>query len=73
MGRAIMHETGGCGRLISKRTVGRIGAGLVLFAVSVISASATDLPMRKAGLWEITTSVASHSIKMQQCTDANTD
>ena len=73
MGRAIMHETGGCGRLISKRTVGRIGAGLVLFAVSVISASAADLPMRKAGLWEITTSVASHSIKMQQCTDANTD
>jgi len=73
MGRAIMYETGGCGRLTNRRAVGRIGAGLVLLAVSVISASAADLPMRKAGLWEITTSVASHSIKMQQCTDANTD
>ncbi len=73
MGRAIMYETGVWGRFISRRAVGQIGAGFVLFAVSVIPASAADFPTRKAGLWEITTNVASHSIKMQQCIDASTD
>jgi Protein of unknown function (DUF3617) len=53
--------------------MGAFRTALLLVVVGVIPASAADFPMRKAGLWEITTSVASHSIKMQQCTDAKTD
>ena len=44
-----------------------------LLSSACVPASASDYPTRKAGLWEITTNVASHSIKMQQCIDAKTD
>jgi Protein of unknown function (DUF3617) len=44
-----------------------------LIVVAVIPANAADFPTRKAGLWEITTNIASHAIKMQQCVDAATD
>ena len=37
------------------------------------SASAAELPARKAGLWEITSNVGGRSMQMQQCTDASTD
>jgi hypothetical protein len=53
--------------------MGVFRTALLLVVVGVIPASAADLPTRKAGLWEITTNVASHSIKMQQCIDASTD
>ncbi len=43
---------------------------VVMFATS---ASAAELPARKAGLWEITSSVSGRSMKMHQCTDASTD
>ena len=53
--------------------MGAVRTALLLVVVGVSSASAADLPTRKAGLWEITTNVASRSIKMQQCIDAKTD
>jgi Protein of unknown function (DUF3617) len=46
---------------------------LLFIVAGSVPASAADFPTRKAGLWEITTNVASHAIKMQQCIDATTD
>ena len=43
------------------------------FLVFAASASAAELPARKAGLWEITSSASGRSMKMQQCIDASTD
>ena len=43
---------------------------VVIFATS---ASAAELPARKAGLWEIASSASGRSMKMQQCIDASTD
>lgn len=43
------------------------------FLVFATSASAAELPARKAGLWEITSSASGRSMKMQQCIDASTD
>jgi hypothetical protein len=50
-----------------------IGGSLVfLFAVSV--ASAAEFPPRKAGLWELSTTVpGGRAVSMQQCVDAKTD
>ena len=43
------------------------------FLVFATAASAAELPVRKAGLWEITSSASGRSMKMQQCIDASTD
>ena len=43
------------------------------FLVFATSASAAELPARKAGLWEITSSASGRSMKMQHCIDASTD
>ena len=48
-------------------------AVLFLAAAFAMPAAAADMPSRKAGLWEITTHVANHPMKMQQCIDAATD
>jgi hypothetical protein len=50
-------------------------SGVVLFLVVALAmpVAAAEMPSRKAGLWEITTNVASRSMKMQQCIDAATD
>ncbi len=47
----------------------------LLFAVAAAApASAAELPPRKAGLWEMKTTVSSgRTITMQQCVDAKTD
>jgi hypothetical protein len=55
------------------KTMGRVSAALFLLVICAVSASAADLPTRKAGLWEITTGMGGHSVKMQQCVDAATD
>jgi hypothetical protein len=55
------------------KAVGRVGAALFLLVIGAVSASAVDLPNRKAGLWEITTGMGDKSVKMQQCIDAATD
>ena len=53
----------------------RIAAALLLAAVSAAPASATDLPARKPGLWEVRTSIegSPHALTVQQCIDASTD
>jgi hypothetical protein len=43
------------------------------FLVFAISASAAELPARKAGLWEITSSASGRAMKMQHCIDGSTD
>ena len=53
--------------------MGRIRAAFVICIISAAAASAAELPARKAGLWEITTIMGSHSVKVQQCTDAASD
>ena len=78
MGQAVVdetavHETVIGARVMDGKAACRIGAVLVLLAVSSLSVAAAEFPTRKAGLWEITTSSENHSVKMQQCTDANTD
>ncbi len=52
----------------------RFGAACCIVAMCAASAFASDLPVRKAGLWQISTTVTSgHTISMQQCIDAKTD
>jgi len=53
--------------------MGRLETALFLVAVFAAPAFAAELPTRKAGLWEVTTNAAGHSVKMQQCIDAATD
>jgi hypothetical protein len=59
------------------REVGALGLGLCLLTVaSAASARAEDLPIRKAGLWEIKmvrTSSPLPSMTMQHCTDESVD
>jgi Protein of unknown function (DUF3617) len=53
--------------------VGRISIAFCVFVVfSIASASAAELPARKAGLWEITIA-GPHSFKVRQCSDAASD
>lgn len=53
--------------------MGRIGIAFSVFVIfSTASASAAELPARKAGLWEITIA-GPHSIKVRQCADATSD
>jgi hypothetical protein len=52
----------------------RFGAACCLIVIGTVPAFASDLPIRKAGLWEIDTVVTSgHAVSMKQCTDAKTD
>lgn len=52
----------------------RFGAACCLAMMCTAPAFASDLPARKAGLWQITTTVTSgHTVSMQQCVDAKTD
>jgi hypothetical protein len=53
--------------------MGRTCVALFLLVIGAASAAAADLPTRKAGLWEITTGMGDHAVKMQQCVDAATD
>ena len=52
----------------------RFGAACCLAMIGTAQAFASDLPTRKAGLWQIDTVVTSgHTVSMKQCTDAKTD
>jgi hypothetical protein len=54
----------------------RFAAGLLLWALPALSASAVELPTRKAGLWEIKmlrTGGPMPEMTMQHCTDEATD
>jgi hypothetical protein len=53
-----------------------IGATAVLVLAGVMPALAAELPSRKAGLWEVRTSIENHNgpvVTIQQCIDASTD
>jgi len=53
-----------------------IGATAVLVLAGVMPALAAELPSRKAGLWEVRTSIENRngpSVTIQQCIDASTD
>jgi hypothetical protein len=54
----------------------RLAAGLLLWALPALAASAVELPTRKAGLWEIKmqrTGGPMPEMTMQHCTDEATD
>jgi hypothetical protein len=54
----------------------RIAAGLLLAALPALTASAVELPTRKAGLWELKmlrTGSPAPEMTMQHCTDETTD
>jgi hypothetical protein len=52
----------------------RFGAACCLAMIGTAQAFASDLPTRKAGLWQIDTVVTSgHTVSMKQCIDAKTD
>ncbi len=52
----------------------KFGLALLLVLAGAAPASAAELPPRKAGLWEMKTTVSSgHLVSMQQCVDAKTD
>jgi hypothetical protein len=54
----------------------RLAAGLVLWTLPALAASAVELPTRKAGLWEIKmlrTGGPMPEMTMQHCTDEATD
>jgi Protein of unknown function (DUF3617) len=53
--------------------MGRIVGTFFVLVIGAMAASADEMPARKAGLWEITTGMGDHSIKMRQCIDATTD
>lgn len=46
---------------------------LPLFAAFIPTLAYADLPLRKAGQWEVTVDAAGTVQTMKQCTDANTD
>ena len=51
----------------------RFGAACCLAMMCTAPAFAGDLPARKAGLWQVDTTVAGHTVSMKQCIDAQTD
>jgi hypothetical protein len=52
----------------------RFGAAFCLAMIGTAPAFAGDLPPRKAGLWQIDTTIsAGHTVSMKQCIDAQTD
>ena len=53
-----------------------IGATSLLTLIAALPGLATELPSRKAGLWEVKTSIENRTgpgMTVQQCTDASTD
>jgi hypothetical protein len=57
-----------------ERMMKRFGAACCLAMIGTAQAFASDLPTRKAGLWQIDTVVTSgHTVSMKQCIDAKTD
>jgi hypothetical protein len=55
--------------------MGRSGMAFVIVLTCAVpaSASAADLPARKAGLWEMTTTTNGRTMPIKQCIDAATD
>jgi hypothetical protein len=53
--------------------MGRSGMAFVVFLACAVPASAADLPPRKAGLWEMTTTANGRTTPIKQCIDAATD
>jgi len=53
--------------------MGRFGAAFVVVFICAIPAMAAELPPRKAGLWEMTTTSNGRTIPIKQCVDAATD
>ncbi len=52
----------------------RFGAAFLVAMIGMAPAFASDLPARKAGLWQIDTAITpSHTVSMKQCIDAKTD
>jgi uncharacterized protein DUF3617 len=51
----------------------RFGAVCCLAMLSTAPALAGDMPARKAGLWQVDTTVMGHTVSMKQCIDAQTD
>lgn len=52
----------------------RFGAACCLVMACAVPAFAGDLPARKAGLWQIDTTITTgHTVSMKQCIDAKTD
>jgi uncharacterized protein DUF3617 len=51
----------------------RFGAACCLAVIGTVPAFAGDLPARKAGLWQVDTTVIGHTVSMKQCIDAKTD
>ena len=50
------------------------GAACFLVLICAAPARAAEMPTRKAGLWEMTTTTPDgHAVSMQQCVDARTD
>ncbi|WP_298105090.1 DUF3617 family protein [Bradyrhizobium sp.] len=47
--------------------------GAVVSLLFVVQAAADDAPARKAGLWEIKTTIGGHAVTVKQCIDAATD
>jgi hypothetical protein len=58
--------------VIGEKAVARIGMTLGFFIIATASASASELPARKAGLWEIAIA-GSQSTNVRQCSDASSD
>jgi Protein of unknown function (DUF3617) len=53
--------------------MGRLGMAFVVVLTCTVSLSAADLPARKAGLWEMTTTTNGRTMPIKQCIDAATD
>jgi hypothetical protein len=54
--------------------MGRFGAAYVVVVLTyAVPAWAAELPARKAGLWEMTTTSSGRTIPIKQCVDAATD
>ena len=53
--------------------MGRFGATFVVVLTYAIPALAAELPVRKAGLWEMTTTSSGRTVPIKQCVDAATD
>jgi len=52
----------------------RFGAGFFLALICAAPAVASDLPARKAGLWQLSTTTSDgHTVTMKQCVDPQTD
>jgi hypothetical protein len=52
----------------------KFALALLVVIAGAVPASAADMPARKAGLWEMKTTLSSgHVVSLQQCVDAKTD